>query len=259
MATSKATSKTKPGRDAIIEATMTLAAERPWDDIELGDIAEAAGITLADLRELFPSKGAVLGGLARKIDMTVLADNSDDLIGEPARERLFDVYMRYLDALAPYKPALRRIAQTIRREPLTLAALNQVALNSHRYMLAAAHIPTEDALGPIKLQGSVLTMARVLETWLEDDDPDLARSMARLDKELGRAERFMERAEDFHRITAPFRAIGQAIMESGARLRRQRSERAGDDHDETGFPPDAGLPPEPETGVEAGRDPTAPV
>ena len=64
-----ATSKKKPGRDEIVEATMALAASAPWDDIELGDIAEAAGVTLADLREFFPSKGAVLGGFARKIDM----------------------------------------------------------------------------------------------------------------------------------------------------------------------------------------------
>ena len=249
-----ATSKKKPGRDEIVEATMALAAERPWDDIELGDIAEAAGITLADLREFFPSKGAVLGGFARKIDMAVLAGNSDDLIGEPARERLFDVYMRYLDALAPYKPALRRIAVPVRREPLTLAALNQVALNSHRYMLAAAHIPTEDALGPIKLQGSVLTMARVLETWLEDDAPELAQTMARLDRELGRAERFMERAEDFHRVTAPFRAIGQAIMEGGARMRRRRSE--------SGYGEDDGADAGPEAGIDRpgeDRDPAAAI
>ncbi|HMB09771.1 TetR/AcrR family transcriptional regulator [Saliniramus sp.] len=236
-----ATSKKKPGRDDIVEATMALAAERPWDDIELGDIAEAAGITLADLRESFPSKGAVLGGFARKIDMAVLAGNSDDLIGEPARERLFDVYMRYLDALAPYKVALRRIAVAVRREPLTLAALNQVALNSHRYMLAAAHIPTEDALGPIKLQGSVLTMARVLETWLEDDAPELAQTMARLDRELGRAERFMERAEDFHRVTAPFRAIGQAIMEGGARMRQRRRDGGYGEDDGADAGPDAGI------------------
>lgn len=258
MATSKATSKQKPGRDEIVEATMALAADRPWDDIELGDIAEAAGITLADLREFFPSKGAVLGGFARKIDMAVLADSSDDLIGEPARERLFDVYMRVIDALSPYKPALRRIAYAVRREPLTLAALNQVALNSHRYMLAAAHIPTEDALGPIKLQGSVLTMGRVLETWLEDDDPDLARTMARLDRELGRAESFMERAEDMHRMTAPFRAIGQAIMESGARLRRRRRESASDlHHDDPDLGPD--YAPEPDLPPDAGRDPAASV
>jgi len=225
-----------PGRDEIIEATMRLAVERPWDDIEIGDIAEAAGMSLSAFREMFPSKGAVLGGFARKIDLQVLAGHSDDLIGEPARERLFDVYMRYLDALAPYKPALRRIAHAVRREPLTLAALNQVALNSHRFILASAHIPTEDSLGPMKLQGSVLTLARTMETWLEDDDPDMAKTMARLDKELGRAERFMERAEDFRRMSAPFRAIGQAIMDTGTRLRQRRQDRTEDmpsDDDQT--------------------------
>ncbi len=224
----------KPNREAVVEALMTLAAERPWDDIELGDIAEAAGLTLAELREMFPSKGAILGGFARMIDVKVLEGSGDDLLGEPARERLFDVYMRTIDALTPYKSALRRIAYAVRGEPLTLAALNQVALNSHRYLLAAAGIPTEDALGPIKVQGSVITLARTLETWFEDDDPQLARTMARLDKELGRAESFMARAEDVRRITAPFRAIGQAILDGGARMRRgdRFRDRRDDDRDD---------------------------
>ncbi|MCG6122404.1 MAG: TetR/AcrR family transcriptional regulator [Microvirga sp.] len=222
----------KPDRDAVVEATMALAAERPWDDIEIGDIAEAAGVTLAEFREMFPSKGAVLGAFARKIDLAVLADQNDDLAGEPARERLFDVYMRYLDAMAPYKTALRRIAFAVRGDPLTLAALNQVALNSHRFILAAARIPTEGALGTIKLQGSVITLGRALETWFEDDEPDHSRTMARLDRELGRAERFMERAEDFRRFATPFRAIGQAIMDGGKRF-RQRDRKGRDDiHDE---------------------------
>ncbi|TVR10170.1 MAG: TetR family transcriptional regulator [Salinarimonadaceae bacterium] len=224
--------KGKPDKDAVVEATMALAAERPWDDIEIGDIAEAAGVTLAEFREMFPSKGAVLGAFARKMDLAVLADQNDELAGEPARERLFDVYMRYLDAMAPYKTALRRIAFAVRSDPLALAALNQVALNSHRFILAAARIPTEDALGTIKLQGSVITLARVLETWFDDDEPDHARTMAKLDSELGRAERFMERAEDFRRFTTPFRAIGQAILDSRKRFRR-RDHRPGDDiHDE---------------------------
>lgn len=227
-----AKSTSKPDKDAVVEATMALAAERPWDDIEIGDIAEAAGVTLAQFREMFPSKGAVLGAFARKIDLAVLGDQNDDLAGEPARERLFDIYMRYLDAMAPYKPALRRIAFAVRSDPLTLAALNQVALNSHRFILAAARIPTEDALGTIKIQGSVITLARALETWFEDDAADHARTMARLDRELGRAERFMERAEDFRRMTAPLRAIGQAIIDGGKRMRNRERSRRDDVHDE---------------------------
>ena len=43
---------------------MRLAADRPWNDIEITDIAEAAGVSLSEFRDNFPSKGAVLGGLA---------------------------------------------------------------------------------------------------------------------------------------------------------------------------------------------------
>lgn len=212
-------------RDRIVQALMRLAAERPWRDIEIADIAEEAGVTLAEFRELFPSKGAVLGAFSRMIDKEVLDGASPDLAGEPARERLFDVYMRRLDALAPYKTALRRIAYAVRTDPVALVQLNRVALNTQRFMLAAAGIATEDALGPLKLQGGALVFANTLETWLEDDDPALARTMARLDRELKRGERAIERAEDLRRLTAPLRALGHALFDTRARLRRRGARR----------------------------------
>ena len=215
-------------RETVIEATMRLAADRPWNDIELPDIAREAGVSLADLRDLFPSKGAVLGGFSRMIDRKVLESPSDDLAGEPARERVFDVMMRRLDAMAPYKTALRRIVRALRLDPLSLAALNQAGLNSQRYMLASAGISTEGPLGLLKVQGAVIVLANTMETWFEDDDPVLARTMARLDRELRRGERVMERAEDFRRLTAPFRALGQALLDSRARTRRRPRGRPDD-------------------------------
>lgn len=202
-----------PPREAAVEALMRLAAEQPWNDIEVGDIAREAGFSLAELRDLFPSKGAVLGGLARMIDRKVLEEDGSDLAEEPTRERLFDVLMRRLDAMTPYKTALRRIAYAMRGDPLAMLALNGVALNSHRYMLAAAGIDTEGPLGRLKLQGVVIAFARVVETWLHDDDPALARTMARLDKEIRGGERFMERAEDARRLAAPFRALGRSLLD----------------------------------------------
>ncbi|WP_342151174.1 TetR/AcrR family transcriptional regulator [Methylorubrum sp. SB2] len=214
-------------REAAVEALMRLAAEQPWNDIEIGDIAREADLSLAELRELFPSKGAVLGGLSRIIDRAVLKDDSSDLADEPARERLFDVLMRRLDAMTPYKPALRRIAFALRGDPLSMLALNGVALNSHRYMLAAAGIDTEGPLGRVKIQGTVVAFARTVEVWLDDDDPALARTMAKLDREIRRGETFMERAEDARRLTAPLRAIGRALMER--RPRREHRERSADE------------------------------
>ncbi|WP_187273358.1 TetR/AcrR family transcriptional regulator [Methylobacterium sp. WL19] len=207
-------------REAAVEALMRLAAVQPWNDIEIGDIAREAGLSLAEFRELFSSKGAVLGGLSRIIDRKVLEGDSSDLAEEPTRERLFDVLMRRLDAMTPYKDALRRISYALRGDPLSLVALNGVALNSHRFMLAAAGIDTEGPLGRIKLQGVVIAFARTVEVWLDDDDPALARTMARLDKEIRNGERFMERAEDARRLTAPFRALGRSLLDRGARRRR---------------------------------------
>jgi len=214
-------------RKAVVEALMELASRRRWDEIEVGDLAEAAGLSLAEFRDLFPSKGAVLGALSRQIDRQVLEGTTEDLAQEPARERIFDVIMRRFDALTPYKDALRNIVRDLRFDPLALAALNREALNSQRFMLAAAGIPTEGPLGTLKIQGAALVYANTLRAWLDDDDPALARTMARLDRELRRAERFMERAEDVRRLTAPFRAAGRALME-GRRSARSYTKRKDD-------------------------------
>lgn len=220
--TASASSFADPRR-AAVEALMRLAAEHGWDGIELPEIAREAGLTLMQLRDLYPSRGAMLGGLARIIDTEVLAGTSTDLDGEPLRERLFDVVMRRLDALTPYKPGLKRIVPTIRRDPLALAALNGVALNSWRYMLASANIPTEDAMGALRVQGAVLLFSRVMDVWLKDDEADMSRTMAALDRELKRAGQIMARAEDFHRLTAPLRGLASALCAAKPSRRRERA------------------------------------
>jgi AcrR family transcriptional regulator len=228
-------------RRQAIEALMRLASDRPWSDIEITDVAQEAGLTLSEMRDLFPSKGAMLDGFTRMIDKIVIEGTSDDLIGEPARERIFDVVMRRLDAMTPYKAALRRISFAVRGDLASLAALNRVGLNSARYMLAAAGVPTEGPLGAVKLQGFVLAQANILSTWFEDDDPTAARTMARLDKELGRGERVLERAEDFRRLTAPLRALGQALLDGRDRVRRRSSSRDDLSRDLDGDHPAAAI------------------
>jgi hypothetical protein len=109
------------------------------------------------------------------IDKQVLDGTTSDLMAEPAKERLFDVLMRRLDAMAPHRPAIREIMAWAKRDPLSAAALNQVALNSMRFMLEAAEISSEGAVGAVKLQGLVLGWARILEVWYDDEDPTCAR------------------------------------------------------------------------------------
>jgi AcrR family transcriptional regulator len=210
----------------IIEALMQLAAERAFEDITITDIARHAGVTLGQFRDAFPSKGAVLGAFTRRIDKIVLDETTDDLLGEPAKERLFDVLMRRLDAMAPYKRGLEGVMDWARRDPLSAAALNREVMNSMRFMLEAAEIDSEGAVGAIKLQGLALAWARVLEVWLHDEDPGLAPTMAALDQELTRGGRILARVEDLDRLASPLRSMVRAMFDARRSFEGRVRERA---------------------------------
>ncbi len=203
----------RPPRDAIVEALMDLAGERVWEDISISDVVARANLSLADFREHYPSKGAVLGGFARKIDRIVLDGTTGDLADEPAKEQLFDVLMRRLDALTPYKHGLDGIAEWLGRSPMAAASVNRLEVNSMRFMLEAAGIDSEGPVGAVKVQGLALLWGRVLRTWFNDDDPGLAKTMALLDKELERGGKVVARAEDMDRLISPLFALGRALFE----------------------------------------------
>ncbi|MDB5594489.1 MAG: TetR family transcriptional regulator [Hyphomicrobiales bacterium] len=219
----------KDKRAAIVEALMTLAAERRWEEISISDVAAEAHVTLSDFRDAFPSKGAVLGAYSRMIDKQVLDGTTNDLMAEPAKERLFDVLMRRLDAMAPRREALRAIVEWAKRDPVSAAALNQVALNSMRFMLEAADISSEGAVGAVKLQGLVLAWMRILDVWFDDDDPAYARTMAALDRELTRGETLVARVEDVNRLAAPLRTLARALFNRTRARRPSRSSSGWDD------------------------------
>ncbi len=224
-------------RRKIVEALMALAAEQPFEDITISDICARAGVSLADFRDAFPSKGAVLAGLSKIIDRKVLEGINDDLAAEPARDRLFDVLMRRLDAMSPYKEGLRGVSAWARRDPISAMALNGVALNSMRFMLEAAGIGHEGPSGAVKLQGLVLAWLRVLDVWFDDDITN-DRTMAALDKELDRGGRLVARLDDLDRLAAPLRTFARALMQGGrdfderVRERWQDQGRRGRDEDD---------------------------
>jgi AcrR family transcriptional regulator len=203
----------KDPKNAIIDALLELAGERSWEDITISDVAARANVSLATFRDIFPSKGAVLAAFSRRIDHIVLDAAGDGLIGEPVKERLFDVLMRRLDALAPYKLGLEAISDWTRRDPLAAAAINRVVVNSMRFMLEAAGIDSEGPVGAFKLQGLAVAWTRVLRVWFRDDDPGLASTMAALDRELTRGGSFVSRAEDLNRLVSPLFSLARSLFE----------------------------------------------
>lgn len=170
----------------IIDAALELAAVEGWSGLSLARIAEAAGLTLAELHATFPSKGCLLDAFIRRIDRQVLAGGPTDA-ADAARDRLFEVLMRRFDALAPCKAAVAAILRDVVDPTVGLIGLPAVA-RSMAWTLEAAGLSSAGLAGLIRVQGLMLVYADAVRVWLRDDTPDMAKTMAALDKGLRRAE-----------------------------------------------------------------------
>ena len=205
-------------RDKAVDALMSLLSEHSFEQIGLAEVAGRAGIKLSQLRAEFGSTLAILGAHIKEIDRVVLAGGDSDMAEEPARQRLFDVLMRRLEALAPYRDAVRSIMRSARRNPGLAFALNAMAVRSQRWMLEAAGIGTAGPRGALRAQGAAFMFARVLSVWIDDDEEGLDRTMAALDRGLASAERWAGFLDDLC-------AIPGCVLR-GPRRRRRRDEEA---------------------------------
>jgi AcrR family transcriptional regulator len=181
---------TKSNREKIVETFMALLAEQPFEKIGFGDISARCRLSLADCRAEFGSTLAVLAAHIKETDRKVLAGGDADMAEEPPRERLFDILMRRLEILSPQRAAVRSLMRSAGRNPGLALALNSLALRSQQWMLTAADIDAAGPRGLVRAQGLALLYGRVMQVWLNDDDPGLARTLAALDRELARGQRW---------------------------------------------------------------------
>lgn len=200
-------------RDKAIDALMSLLAEHPFEEIGLAEVAGHAGLKLSVLRAEFGSTLAIFAAHTKDIDRVVLDGGDADMAEEPPRERLFDVLMRRLEALAPYKDAIRSIMNSARRNPGLALALNAMAVRSQTWMLEAAGIGANGPRGMVRAQGTALIFARVLSVWVDDDEDGLDASMAALDRGLSSAARWSGFLDDLCAIPS--------YLRRGARRRRR--------------------------------------
>lgn len=187
-------------RDKIVTAFMALLAEKRFEEIGFGDIAARSGLTLANCRAEFGSTLAILAAYTKGLDRKVLASGSGDMAEEPPRERLFDVLMRRIEAMAPQREAIRSLVKSVQCNPGLAFALNGLAVRSQTWMLTAADIDGAGPRGVIRAQGLAMLFASVLRTWI-DDDEDNARTMAALDRALARGQRWSGMLDDLCRFS----------------------------------------------------------
>ena len=181
--------KRKDASQTIIESALALAASRGWARVGLGDIAEAAGVSLAEMRAEFPSKHAIVAAYAAALDREVLAARDPEMAGRPATERLFDVLMKRFDLLNANKDGVGAILRSCPSDPEAILCGPLTLRRSMRWMLEAADLSSAGLQGRLRVKALCALYLSMLPVWLRDDSEDMARTMAVLDRRLRRLDR----------------------------------------------------------------------
>ncbi len=206
-------------RSKAVQAALDLAKERSWGDIGLADIAQDAGLSLADLRREFACKTDILRAFQTELDAEVLARPRASGGASTPRDRVFDIVMARFEAMQPYKPALKRISSYLCCRPGEAAPLFCSSLASQYWMLEGAGAKLDGPGGAVRVAGLAAIYGKVFRVWLDDDTPSLDKTMAALDQRLGRGERMLSGAEN---LCADLCRIACGFLPRG--WRRERSE-----------------------------------
>ena len=179
--------------DLIIDAAFARIAQEGWRRLSMAEIAAESGLPILRVYHAFSSKIAILTGFFRRIDEVVLASPVEADADERPRDRVFDLLMRRFDALGPYKPGLEVLGRELPADLCTALAVGRRLLRSIQWMLEAAGIVTDGIAGIIAVKLTAAAYMAAFRVWLRDDSPDLAPTMAALDRRLRGIERWLDR------------------------------------------------------------------
>ena len=170
----------------LLKAAFALVAERGWRGFRRTELARRAGVSLARVYEELPTRASLVAALGRHLDRAMLETNPAELDGMTPRERVFELVMRRLDAMAPFRDGLKAISRDAGLDLLGLSCENLG--RAMGWLLDASgaelHGLRRAGAGPVL----ALVYARTFNVWLRDDTPDHAKTMAELDKRLSQAE-----------------------------------------------------------------------
>ncbi len=173
-------------------ALLHLIATQGWRDLSLAAIAEEADLDMARAHAAYPTKGAILLGLARETDNDILRSLKGDPLEGDAKDRLFDLLLRRFDHLQQNRDAYLTLLRELPQTPFEAACLSRQLRRSMALMLETAGISASGLKGLLRLQGLVAIYLAGLHAWRRDESEDLAKTMAEVDKRLGQAVRITE-------------------------------------------------------------------
>ena len=189
MATAK--SKTLPLKDRVVRAALDIAAADGWGAVTFQGVAKKCRCSIADLNDIFEDRTDILAAYGRHLDRAVLDRFTVDR-DAPERDRLFEILMERFDILNDDRAAIQSVVKSFCTDPKTAIISLPHLGRSMVWMLEGAGIDANGPRGSIAALGLMGVYLYALKTWMDDDSDDMGKTMAALDRALGRAEKISQ-------------------------------------------------------------------
>lgn len=182
-----------PATEIIVDTAMTMVAADGWAAFTIDDLARRLDVDRDALARHYPARLSVLDALLRLTDADIVENMDPGLRDEPVRDRIFELVMLRFDAMGQWKDGIARMVRDLPRDPVTTAALAALLGRSFASMLEAAGQGFSGLGGAIRMNGLGVIYLAAVRVWLQDDSPDLSRTMSELDRRLTQADLLLRR------------------------------------------------------------------
>ena len=174
----------KPDPAALQDAWLAEIADRGWRRATDGGAAERAGIEPGELARRLGDRLDAVAAFQAHVAESALA-GARETEGS-VRDRLFDGLMQGFDALQDRRAAALAIWAS--RDPAVLMLIGGNGAFHVRRLAQAAGIDVGGVRGRLRLAVLAGLCVQAFRAWAKDESPDMAATMAELDRLLERAE-----------------------------------------------------------------------
>ncbi|MDJ0806737.1 MAG: TetR/AcrR family transcriptional regulator [Gammaproteobacteria bacterium] len=177
-------------RERIVDAALSLAETKGWEEVRLHDVADSLSISLEDIRQEFSEKDQLVDAWFDRADSAMLQDAAEWKALEPScRQRMHRVMMTWLSALSGHRRVTRQMILG-KLEPghihIQIPGLMRISRTVQWMREAAGY----DAGFPRRALEETIHTSVYLATfsyWMFDDSLNAERTSRFLQRQLSRA------------------------------------------------------------------------
>lgn len=170
----------------ILSAALALADARGWESIEMADVARRAKLSVAGAEKHFPDIWAILTCVLKKLEDDTIKSVKPHL-SDNVRDNLFEIMMTRFEFMQEHRRAYASIPKAFLSAPQQASKFGRQFFDTMKTMLETAHAPAS----PLHIAGMGALYLSLGHVWTEDKTPDMAKTMAALDRRLDRLEQVM--------------------------------------------------------------------